>query len=190
MWNLDAIKSFQWANKFIVVSSAEKIVIIDQYRAHQRILYEAFLRKMTLEHLGTQQLLFHEIIDLDAKEWVVFETIETHLADLGFEFERNNQVLVIKGVPEFFPHKESTSVFKRFMEEAQMMNSALSYSTADMAAKVLAKHSAIKKGASLTPEAITELLTDLGRCKEPYLSPFNKRIFVTVQETEIIQKLH
>lgn len=189
-WNLGTIKSFQWANKFIVVSSAEKLVIIDQYRAHQRILYEAFLKKMTLDHLGTQQLLFHEIIDLDEKEWVVFDTIETHLADLGFEFERSSKVLVIKGVPEFFPHKESTLVFKRFMEEAQMMNAALSYSTADMAAKVLAKHSAIKKGVSLSTEAITELLTDLGRCKEPYLSPFNKRIFVTVQETEIIQKLH
>ena len=190
LWNLDSVKTFQWANKFIVVSSADKLLVIDQYRAHQRVLYEAFLKKMTVEHIGSQQLLFHESIVLQPQEWVLFETIESHLIDLGFEFERSAESLIIKGVPEFFPPNESGSVFKRLIEEAESLSSVPSYSTADMAAKVLAKHSAVKKGVALSAEAITELITDLSRCKEPYLSPFNKRIFVTVQETEIIQKLH
>jgi DNA mismatch repair protein MutL len=190
LWNLDSLKAFQWANKFIVVSSADKLLVIDQYRAHQRVLYEAFLKKMTVEHIGSQQLLFQEFIALQPQEWVLFETIESHLIDLGFEFERSAESLIIKGVPEFFPPNESGSVFKRLIEEAESLSSVLSYSTADMAAKVLAKHSAVKKGVALSAEAITELITDLSRCKEPYLSPFNKRIFVTVQEAEIIQKLH
>ena len=190
LWNLDSLKTFQWANKFIVISSADKLLVIDQYRAHQRVLYEAFLKKMTIEHIGSQQLLFQESIALQPQEWVLFETIESHLIDLGFEFERSAESLIIKGVPEFFPPNESGSVFKRLIEEAESLSSVLSYSTADMAAKVLAKHSAVKKGVALSAEAITELITDLSRCKEPYLSPFNKRIFVTVQEAEIIQKLH
>ena len=190
LWNLDSVKTFQWANKFIVVSSADRLLVIDQYRAHQRVLYEAFLKKMTVEHIGSQQLLFQESIALQPQEWVLFETIESHLIDLGFEFERSAESLIIKGVPEFFPPNESGSVFKRLIEEAESLSSVLSYSTADMAAKVLAKHSAVKKGVALSAEAITELITDLSRCKEPYLSPFNKRIFVTVQEAEIIQKLH
>ena len=190
LWNLDSVKTFQWANKFIVVYSADKLLVIDQYRAHQRVLYEAFLKKMTVEHIGSQQLLFQESIALQPQEWVLFETIESHLIDLGFEFERSAESLIIKGVPEFFPPNESGSVFKRLIEEAESLSSVLSYSTADMAAKVLAKHSAVKKGVALSAEAITELITDLSRCKEPYLSPFNKRIFVVVQEAEIIQKLH
>lgn len=188
-WNTGTVKPFQWANKFIVISSEDRLIVIDQYRAHQRVLYERFLKKMTLERTGSQQLLFYETISLSPHQWASFEALEAHFDDLGFEFEKVANELVLKGVPEFFPLNEATAVFSQLLEDVATQPSDLSYSTADRVAKALAKHGAVKKGMPIASEALQELVEDLGHCKEPYLSPFNKRIFVSIQEAEIFQKL-
>jgi len=187
---LDGIVPIQWDLKFIVVPQGEKLLVVDQYRAHHRILYESLLKKMTVDQAGSQQLLFPEIVSLDAHEMELLNEIGSTLIDLGFDYELQEREVVLKGVPEFFPVNEASKVFKHFIEETQLAEDKVALSTADLVAQVLAKHSAIKKGVFLNQEAMTHLLEELARCKEPYISPSNKRIFVSISVGDIIQKLH
>jgi len=187
---LDGIVPIQWDLKFIVVPQGEKLLVVDQYRAHHRILYEFLLKKMTVDQAGSQQLLFPEIVSLDAHEMELLNEIGSTLIDLGFDYELQEREVVLKGVPEFFPVNEASKVFKHFIEETQLAEDKVALSTADLVAQVLAKHSAIKKGVFLNQEAMTHLLEELARCKEPYISPSNKRFFVSISVGDIIQKLH
>lgn len=187
---LDGVVPLQWDSKFIVVPQGEKLLVVDQYRAHHRIIYESLLKKMTVDHVGSQQLLFPETLSLDPHEIELLKEIGNTLLDLGFDYEFQEPDIVLKGVPEFFPVNEASKVFKHFIEETKLAEDEVALSTADLVAQVLAKHSAIKKGIVLNQEAMTHLLEDLARCKEPYISPSNKRIFVSIPVVDIIQKLH
>lgn len=187
---LDGIVPLQWDSKFIVVPQGEKLLVVDQYRAHHRILYESLLKKMTVDQVGSQQLLFPETLSLDPHEIELLKEIGNTLMDLGFDYEIQERVVVLKGVPEFFPLNEASMIFKHFIEETTRAEDEVALSTADLVAQVLAKHSAIKKGTVLNQEAMTHLLEDLARCKEPYISPLNKRIFVSIPVADITQKLH
>ena len=92
-------KVFQLFKKYIVTSTRSGSLIINQKRAHQRGLSEAFLSSITEKKINSQQLMFPKELELSTKQLALFDDFEDNLKAMGFISERHNTKLMIIGTP-------------------------------------------------------------------------------------------
>ena len=185
----DAIKLFQLMNRYIVSSIGSALLLIDQQRAHERVLYEQFLTTITQKKTASQQLLFPYSLELDTTQQVLLSDLEEVLVEAGFVFERSsNAVIIIKGIPVSSSEKEIPNIFENLFASLESDLTADSFSQSDVLSKSLAKTLAIKRGVPMKPEEQQRLLDDLFACKETQVSPFNRQIFVTLTQEELDKK--
>ncbi len=185
-----ATRVFQLFSKYIVCPLRTRMLLIDQSRAHQRILYERFLSAITTKKGVSQQLLFPITIQLNSQQEAQFKSSEEILEALGFEIKYNKKSLEVMGSPEHCPPGKIESLIETLLSETDQDTGEEHFSFADQVAKAMAKSLAIHSGQSLELEEQQRLLDDFFGCKETTVSPFNKQIFITLDKGEIEQKLN
>ena len=184
-------KVFQLFTKYIVCPLQTHMLIIDQGRAHQRVLYERFLNAITNKKGVSQQLLFPMEFQLNPQQEDRFQYVEAALEMLGFQLDlQKEKTLIIKGAPDHCPASKIESVIESLLSENDEESSLEHFSHADQVAKTMAKKLAIKSGELLDSKEQQALLDDFFGCKETAVSPFNRQIFITLEKTEIEQKLN
>ena len=182
---------FQLFLKYIVCPLQTRMLLIDQARAHQRVLYERFLSSITDKKGLSQQLLFPIAIELNPQQVEVYHQNKDILESLGFQIKlKKDKILEILGNPEHCPASKIEELIETLLLDAGEERSVEHLSQADQIAKTLAKSLAIKSGEPLESEEQQSLLDDFFGCKETSISPFNKPIFITLEKTEIEQKLN
>ena len=182
---------FQLFSKYIVCPLQTSILLIDQKRAHQRILYERFLASITTKTSLSQQLLFPLEVELNGQQIEEFNQNKEILLALGFQMElKNKKKLVVVGSPEHCPHSKIESIIEKLLSGENSPKSVEYLSQADQIAKTLAKTLSIKSGDLLTPIEQQVLLDDFFGCKETSVSPFNRSIFISLEKSEIEKKLN
>ena len=182
---------FQLFSKYIVCPLQTSILLIDQSRAHQRILYERFLASITTKTSLSQQLIFPLEVELNGQQIEEFNQNKEILLALGFQMElKNKKKLVVVGSPEHCPHSKIESIIEKLLSGENLPQSVEYLSQADQIAKTLAKTLSIKSGEILTPIEQQVLLDDFFGCKETSVSPFNRSIFISLEKSEIEKKLN
>lgn len=185
----DTVKVFQLMNRYVVSSIGSALLLIDQQRAHERILYEQFLKTITQKKTSSQQLLFPYTLELNSTQQAFLSDLEDVLVESGFIFERDSkETIIIKGIPSSSSEKEIPNIFENLFNSLESDLPADSFSHSDVLSKSLAKTLSIKRGLSMKPEEQQRLLDDLFACKETLLSPFNRQIFVTLTQEELDKK--
>jgi DNA mismatch repair protein MutL len=186
----EAPRVFQLFSKYIVCPLKTHMLVIDQGRAHQRVLYERFLNAITNKKGVSQQLLFPMEVELNPQQLEQFPHIEGALEMLGFQLVLKENKLLIKGVPDHCPAAKIEGVIESLLSEHQEESSLEHFSHADQVAKTMARSLAINSGKLLDSKEQQGLLDDFFGCKETAVSPFNRQIFITLEKTEIEQKLN
>jgi len=181
--------TFQLRKKFIITTIKSGMVVINQSRAHQRVLYEKFLKNITIKEAVSQQLLFPLTLSFSPGEMNILREIKDSLCTVGFVFgELNDNGVEIKGVPVLVVESEVQMIMEQLMSDFQQEVPGDSFSQSDMLAKTLAKTLSVKTGESLDEFSQVKLVNDLFACKETTLSPFNKKVYVTITENDIERK--
>lgn len=181
--------TFQLRRKYIVTTIKSGMVVIDQSRAHQRVLYEKFLRNSTIKEAVSQQLLFPLSLSFSKADMAILKDIQNNLTAIGFAFEEiQGESFQITGVPLMVAESEAGMVLDQLISDYQLEVDENSFSQADILSKTLAKTLSVKTGEVLDSESQLALVNDLFACKESRVSPFNKSIFVTITEDEIDKK--
>jgi len=181
--------TFQLRKKFIITTIKSGMVVINQSRAHQRVLYENFLKNITIKEAVSQQLLFPLTLSFSPSEITILKEIKDNLCTVGFVFgELTEEGLEIKGVPVLVVESEVQMIMEQLMSDFQQEVPSDSFSQSDMLAKTLAKTLSVKTGESLDEFSQVKLVNDLFACKETMLSPFNKKVYVTITENDIERK--
>ncbi|WP_437372054.1 DNA mismatch repair endonuclease MutL [Maribacter litoralis] len=181
--------TFQLRKKFIITTIKSGMVVINQSRAHQRVLYEKFLKNITIKEAVSQQLLFPLTLSFSPGEMNILREIKDSLCTVGFVFgELNDDGVEIKGVPVLVVESEVQMIMEQLMSDFQQEVPGDSFSQSDMLAKTLAKTLSVKTGESLDEFSQVKLVNDLFACKETTLSPFNKKVYVTITENDIERK--
>jgi len=98
--------------------------------------------------------------------------------------------LAINGIPEKFPKENVNSIIDDIFESFQNKSSKINLSQADIIAKSFAKKNAIKNNISLEISEQQKIIDDLFSCKETLISPFNKKIFISVSNDELKKKFN
>ena len=182
---------YQLFSKYIVCPLQTSMIIIDQNRAHQRILYEDFLSSITTKKNSSQQLLFPLKIKLNATQALELENVKEIIDSIGFKFElKKNHFLEIYGSPQQCPESKIKETLETLLSGKNIDNSIKHFSQADHMSKKLAKKLAVRSGDYLEKEELQVLLNKFFDCKETQVSPFNKPIFISLEKTEIEQKLN
>ncbi|MGI9549667.1 MAG: DNA mismatch repair endonuclease MutL [Aurantibacter sp.] len=181
--------TFQLHGKYIVTTIRSGMLVIDQGRAHQRVLYERFLKHGTLKEAVSQQLLFPLSLGFNKTELSQLLQIKDELTSLGFAFgEIGQESIQVKGVPVSMAETEVGSVLDQLLCDYREQASNESFSQTDRLSKSLCKALAIKTGDKLDQDSQLALVNDLFACKETTVSPFNKRIYTTITENDIANK--
>ncbi len=181
--------TFQLRRKYIVTSIKSGIVVIDQSRAHQRVLYEKFLRNSTIKQAVSQQLLFPLSLSFSKADVAILKEIKDSLKGVGFDFSTLDEDGVqITGVPILVPESEVSMVLDQLISDCQQEVAGESFSQTDILSKTLAKSLSVKTGEVMENESQLALVNDLFACKEPMVSPFNKPVYITITENDIDKK--
>ncbi|MFV5689038.1 DNA mismatch repair endonuclease MutL [Flavobacterium sp. ZT3R25] len=182
-------KTYQIHKKYIVSSIKSGMVIVDQQRAHQRVLYEQFLVNMTVNQASSQQLLFPLNLFFSSSEMDLIAELQLSLMNTGFVFEENNtDHIVISGIPVNVTESEVSIVLEQLLSDLQDGIPESSFSQNDTIAKSMAKSLAVKTGTHLTEKEQENLVNGLFACKDPNVSPFHKPTFITMRVEDLDKK--
>jgi len=187
--NSISLSAFQLNNNYIITKNSSGIVIIHQKRAHQRILYENFLKELSLKNNSSQALIFPKKLDLNSEEIRLLRSIKKSLIHLGFNFSKfNSNEIEVSAIHPVFLEDQIDEIFRELIDNEISDYKKNSDSLNDYMAKILSKCSSIKSGIKLENKEQESLVHDLFACKEPNISPFNKLIFKVIS-IESINKM-
>jgi DNA mismatch repair protein MutL len=190
--NHESISSvFQLKNKYLVNKIKSGLVIINQNRAHQRILYENFLKYITVQGNDSQKLIYPVDVQLSIKEIAIIENFKTQLNNSGFLFDTvNNDTLSFSSLPSSIEKDDLESVIRSLLDNITNEIPDDNFSQTDMISKSLAKSMAIKNGQNLNANEMDFIVNGLFACKEPNISPFKKRTYITLTKEDLDNKFN
>ena len=186
--NNQALKIFQILNKFIVSTNKSSLIIINQNLAHQRILYESFLKSIFENSVNSQKLVFPIELTLTKKQLLLFNKIIDEFKSIGFDIIVKNELMLIESIPFGIEKNNVEEVIENILNEE--FNVSNNFSSADFFAKRLSKITSIKSGQKLSMDEQEYIVNHLFSCKEPNLSPDNKQIFITLNKNDIENKFN
>lgn len=147
-------------------------MVIHQQAAHERVLFEKFLHRLTNNTGESQQSLFPQTVSFHAADFALIMEMEHEIKGLGFRFEVfGKNTLVINGIPSGISSGNEKALFEGLIEQFKFNQSELSLPIRENLARALAKRAALKIGDKLTAEEMKSLVESLLLCKAPGYSP-------------------
>lgn len=176
----------QWMNSYLITKRADRLLIIDQNRAHQLVIYEE-LKNSADKNVLSQRLLFAIEIESNQDEIMSLKNFESELFDFGFDVEFDHQSFRINALPVNTKPDDVPAIFSDFLEEIQL-HDKIDFQTEIL--KIISKNTAVKKGEPMLPKQAEHLAQQLLKLDEPNFTPYGKKIFVQFDESEISKKLN
>ncbi|ASB48897.1 DNA mismatch repair endonuclease MutL [Alkalitalea saponilacus] len=177
---------FQMKGRFIITPVKSGLMIIDQRRAHERILYEQFLHSIKTNKSTTQQVLFAETLVFNEEECTLLREIKAELSIFGFDLEEiNNGEFRINGIPSEFDHVNASRVIENLLEAYKTGEVDPAKEIREQLATIMARNACMKNGETLSAEEMTSLTGKLFRCNMPHFSPTGKPVITIIDNEEL-----
>ncbi|MDE6290809.1 MAG: DNA mismatch repair endonuclease MutL, partial [Muribaculaceae bacterium] len=187
-----AKECFQFADKYIVTSTRDGVMVIDQHRAHLKILFEDCLRSVRRMEVTSQRVLFPETVALDPEQQDALARVLPELSAIGFslEYEEENRWSIV-AVPTMISRSDAVEIVLRILESVREESDSYG-ATADPVddimrrmALVMARSAAIVRGRRLSQTEMETLVGRLLSLPDPSLTPSGKRIFTLLDEDRL-----
>ena len=177
--------NFQYKNKYIFTGIKSGLLMIDQHRAHTRILFDLFYSQMENSRGISQQVLFPEVLELNADEALFFAQIMPDLQQVGFEFEPlENYSFSVKGVSSILGTSSVIDLLLEILDKARTTATDLTAGLHESISLSLAEASSLKSGQRLTNEEMSDLIDRLFACANHNFTPDGKKILTVVTQDE------
>ena len=182
-------KILQLKQKYILTPVKSGLMVIDQKRAHERILFEKFMEVLKSEAVASQQQLFPQTIELNPADAAVLKSILDDLLSLGFDIrEFGKDTFIINGTPGVLDVSSPEIIVEKLIEEYKNSPVDAQSKVKEQIATSLSKASALEYGIELKREEINQLIDDLFACDTPNFTPDGKKVLSIIQ-TEDIEKI-
>ncbi|MGL5958648.1 MAG: DNA mismatch repair endonuclease MutL [Phocaeicola sp.] len=185
----NSIQHYQFKGRYILTSVKSGLMIIDQQRAHIRILYDKYLQQIMNRQGITQGLLFPDIIQFPPSEVHVLQGLLEDLSFLGFELsDFGGGSYAIQGVPAGIEGLNPQELIQNMVHTAIEKGCKVKDDLQSTLALTLAKAAAIVPGQILTNCEMNELVDQLFSVATPNYTPDGK-IVLSVWKEEEVEKL-
>ncbi len=179
----------QLKNKYILTSVKSGLMVIDQHRAHERILFERYLRSMAHNQAVTQQTLFPVTIELSPSDYLVVKEFTDDLQLLGFDIsDFGSNTIVMNGCPADIQNPDPKELLENFLEEYKTKETDIKIKTREKLIRALAAASAIPYGKSLSDAEMQALVDELFACENPNYSPSGIPVIIIINIEELEKK--
>ena len=181
---------YQYKQKYIFTSVKSGLMIIDQRRAHVRILFDKYLENIMQKKGISQRVLFPEMIELTASQAAIIPSITEDLESLGFELSNlGNNTYAIQGVPSEIENPDVVTLIKSMLENIIETGLDVKSEIQEKLALSFARSVAINYGKPLSVEEITDIVNKLFACPTPNFTPDGKRILTVLDDDDMDSKL-
>lgn len=162
----------------------EKIFVIDQHAAHERVLFEKFKYEFENEEVVSQILLLPQTIDLSPNEMTNTITHKHLLKKFGFAVEEfGSDKIVIREVPMIFDAPVSINFIRDIIENLDEIDSKYESNIYKVMKK--ACKAAVKGGDAISKREVEVLISDLKKCEIPFTCPHGRPTIVEVSKGEL-----
>jgi DNA mismatch repair protein MutL len=179
----------QLKNRYILTPVKSGLMMIDQRRAHERILYEQYIRSFAMNYPVAQRTLFPETIELDQADYLLLQEIIDDLHATGFDIrDFGSNTIVLAGYPENHRKEDPREMLERFLESYKSTGTDLKSNVRERIARSLALAGAVNYGETLSQPVMQELIDNLFACESPGYSPSGKPVVIILGVEEIEKK--
>ncbi len=179
--DFDTKDLLQIHNVYILLQAKDGMLLIDQHAAHERVLYERFLKAYQngLTKKDLHILSAPKTLDLSSVEQEIVKEYQNQLRDLGIDVKEQKGIYTLYSVPDFMKDRDIQSLMRELLEMVQASESIQTIdSYAHKMITYLACRSAIKAGDSLTKKQMRELIESLKEVENPYTCPHGRPLQV------------
>lgn len=182
-------RHYQYKGRFILTSVKSGLMVIDQQRAHVRVLFDGYLAQISSRKGASQGMLFPEIVQFSASEVPVLQSIMEDLSYLGFELtDLGGGSYAINGVPAGIEGLQPVKLVQNMVHTAIEKGCKVREEVQGILALSLAKAAAIVPGQLLSDEEMNHLVDDLLTSSTPNYTPDGK-VTLAVLKEEDLEKL-
>lgn len=181
----------QLQQSYIVTTVKSGLLVVDQHLAHERILYEKYLKEMETEAKASQQELFPHHISLNINDASLLKELKPELEKIGFRIETmNNTTFVINGTPVDCKGSDAVSVIEQILEDYKTNLSGNQRDKKLNLARSLASQMAVKAGQKLSPVEMQDIIDRLFGCAVAEVAPSGRKIFTIINADDIKTRLN
>lgn len=176
----------QLQQSYIVTAVKSGLLVVDQNLAHQRILYEKYLREMDNGSNASQQELFPQHVSLNVNDASILRNIKPELERIGFRLEEmNTYTFIINGTPTDCKGADAVSIIERIIDDNKTC-AVVGVSERKLSlARSLAAQMAVKPGQQLNACEMQDIIDRLFGCAVSEIAPNGKKIFTIIHSDEI-----
>ena len=180
-------------NTYIVAESQDRVFIIDQHVAAERVLYERFMEQLKSDGIPVQGLLLPVTVEVNSHQLNTFNAHEGLFRTLGFDVEHfGGNTILVRSIPAPLPVRlVSDTVIDLLDKIATVGQPAVELlEVQDRALITLACKSAVKAGDPLTMEEMVNLIKELSQAKLPFNCPHSRPITIEMSKNELERRFH
>lgn len=178
----------QFKGNYIITSRNNELMIIDQRRAHERVLYEFLIEAQAFEAKKPQQLLFPETIELTPQGSTILQDLIPELSKMGFDIAPfGPNTFTINGTPADLTEIDVVDTLEHLVEQYQLHEKTFKEKKEQALAKNMATKIAVKNGQKLQKEEMAHLVKELFDCDQPYKSPTGKNTIFALQTEDLLK---
>ncbi len=178
--------TFQVELNYIVAQMSNGMLIVDQQIAHERILYERYIKQLNSAQGPSQQCLFPPTVQLSPSDFALVMDILPELHSLGFMVaEFGKETIIIQGVPADIQSKSEKELFEGLIEQYKNFKNELSLDNRENLARSLARKSSLKRGQKLDSQEMETLVGQLFACQNPNYGLSGNKTFVKLDLSSI-----
>ena len=179
---------YQYKGRYIMTSVKSGLMIIDQYRAHTRILYEGYIEQMQKRRSSSQKPLFPDTIHFSASDKVVVEAVMPELQNIGFELTPNEEGdYTITAVPSGLDGLDYVALVQDLVASAREKTTSAIDDINHSIALELARNAAVTYGQVLTNAEMENIVNSLFACSNFSYTPDGKKILTMLRQTDLEQ---
>lgn len=179
---------YQYKGRYIMTSVKSGLMIIDQYRAHTRILYEGYIEQMQKRRPSLQKPLFPDTIHFSASDKVVVEAVMPELQNIGFELTPNEEGdYTITAVPSGLDGLDYVALVQDLVASAREKTTSAIDDINHSIALELARNAAVTYGQVLTNAEMENIVNSLFACSNFSYTPDGKKILTMLRQTDLEQ---
>ncbi len=193
-WNYDSVNTpnfqvIQVLQKYLAIHITDGLLLIDQKKAYQRILYDQFNDHLNRKNGASQQLLFPRTIHINPADQLLFQEIKQEIKDLGFRMEMDSEHnFLVQGIPSGILEEECQLIIEGILEQIKNENTDFTSHRNEKIAQAMANKTASKyTQKKLSNEEMNALIGQLFASSNPNFSPNGEEISKLMTEDYLIK---
>lgn len=171
-------------NTYIILEKNNSMYLLDQHAAHEKVLYEEYMKKFKNHKIDMQMLLDPIVLEISNIDMLKVETNIDLFLNFGFEIELfGNNHIMIRGVPTIFGNPESEKFILQIIDNIDDLKNSYDLKGDKFAS--MACRAAIKANDKIHTMEMKKLLSQMEVCENPFTCPHGRPTIVEISKKEI-----